>query len=538
MSDAPTPPVPDGGGGSDRGATSSRPPAGRPPEGGRFDEIRTRLADSPRYRTWVLVASLLGLFSAGFSITVLAVSVPEIADDLDAPVSLMVWVVAGAIFAYAIFGPSAGKLADMLGARRVWLASLSAVTLFAALSAIAWSGPWLVAFRVAGAAVGAAAGPSSLAMINRLYARDERARALGYWSMVAAGGPVIGVVIGGPVVEAYSWRWIFVGQVPLTLLAVAFGWLVLPVVARQRDVRFDVAGTVLLAAGSVSFLLALNRGPEDGWSSPLVLAGFVLAPVLLAGFVAVERRVASPLLPLRYLRRRNFSFSVANQFCLNFAYMGAFTITPLMLDGVLGWEAGKIGFVSIARPLVFAVAGPIAGYLTVKVGERTNGAVGGLAIGLSMVGLAMVEPSTSELLIVAALGLSGLGMGTAAPAMAAALANAVDERDLGVATAFQQMCMQIGVVVGTQVMLSVQQARSPLATDTPPDPSQLEPSVLAALADSYHWAYATGAVVAVLGIVAAGFVRNTRQGSVDPATYRLEELEVLDGEMAPASARP
>ena len=514
------------------------PTQGRPPVGGRFGPWRDRLADSPRYRGWVLVASLLGLLSAGFSITVLAVSVPEIAGDLDAPVSLMIWVVTGAIFAYAIFGPSAGKLADMLGARRVWLVSLSAVTVFAALSAVAQTGATLVALRVLGAAVGAAAGPSSLAMINRLYARHERARALGYWSMVAAGGPVIGVVIGGPVVEAFSWRWIFVGQVPLTLLAVAVGWLVLPVVPRRVGVRFDVAGTVLLAAGSVSLLVALNRGPQLGWTSPAVLAGFALCPVLLAGFVAVERRVASPLLPVRYLRDRNFAASVTNQFSLNFAYMGAFTITPLMLSGLLGWQASKIGYVSIARPLVFAIAGPIAGYLAVRVGERTNAVVGGVAIAISMLGLALVSTSSSDVLIVVALGLSGLGMGTAAPAMAASLANAVDEEDLGVATAFQQMCMQIGVVVGAQIMLSVQQASSPIDGDVPTDPSTLSPAVLDALATSYHWAYLTGAAVAGLGIVAALFVRSTRRDPVHDADRLLDELEVLDAEMAPASARP
>lgn len=530
------------GGSSDGGAATADPvaldPAQLIPDGAPCADRRRRIAASPRYRTIVLVAALLGLFSAGFSITVLAVSVPIIAEDLGAPIPLMIWVVTGPIFAYAIFGPSAGKLADMLGARRVWLVSLLAVTLFAALSAVAWSGAALVAFRVLGAAVGAAAGPSSLAMINRLYPRDERAKALGYWSMVAAGGPVIGVVLGGPVVEAFSWRWIFVGQVPLTLVAVAFGWFVLPHVARRPGVRFDVAGTVLLALGSVSFLLALNRGPQLGWTSPVVLAGFVLTPVLLAGFVAVERRVDSPLLPLRYLRERNFSFSVANQFSLNFAYMGAFSITPLMLDGVLGWEADKIGFVSIARPLVFAVAGPIAGYTTLRIGERMNAAIGGLAILLSMLGLATVVPESSELLIVAALGLSGLGMGTAAPAMAAALANSVDEGDLGVATAFAQMCSQIGVVVGTQIMLSVQQARSPLDGDVAaPDPSTLEPSVLDALAASYHWAYLVGAAVAVVGIAAALFVRSTRRPGRSDEDLRLEELEVYDSEIAPAGVQ-
>lgn len=511
------------------------------PADARFSTQRRRIAASAHYRTIVLVSALVGLFSVGFSITVLAVSVATIADDLDTTVSLMVWVVTGPIFAYALLGPSAGKLADMFGPRRVWLTSMAAVTVFAALSAVAWGGAWLVLFRVLGAAVGAAAGPSSVSMINRLYARHERARALGWWSMVAAGGPVVGVVIGGRIVEDYSWRWIFAGQVPLTLAAVALGFLVLPVLPGRRGVRFDVAGTVLLALGAVSLLLALNQGPSKGWTSPVVVAGFLATPVLLAGFVSVERRAESPLLPLRYLRERNFTFSVVNQFCLNFAYMGAFTITPLMLMSVLGWGEAKIGDLSIARPLTFAIAGPVSGALAVRVGERLNAAVGGLAIALSMLGLAAIGPDRGELAVVVALALSGLGMGMAAPAMAASLANAVDEHDLGVAAAFQQMCAQIGVVVGTQIMLSVQLAQAPPLPEVPDgdtlDPAALAPATLDALASSYHWAYLVGAGVAVLGIGAALFVRSTRRVERDEELL-LEELEVLDSGASPAPAGP
>jgi len=506
------------------------------PDTGLFAARRARLKDSPRYKWIVLTSALVGLFSVGFSITVLAVSVATIAQDLDTDRSLMTWVVIGPILAYAVFGPSAGKLADILGARRVYLVSLSLVAVFAALSAVAWSGGSLIAFRVIGATVGAAVGPSSLAMINRMFRPDERAKALGYWSMVAAGGPVIGVVVGGPVVEAYSWRWIFVGQVPLTLLALAIGAIVLPHVPRRRNVTFDVPGTVLLAIGASSLLVGLNRGPLVGWSHPAVLFAFALSPIALAGFVAVERRTENPLLPLRYIRQRNFSSPIANQFFLNFAYMGAFTITPLMLTDILGLGEARIGFLSIARPLTFAVAGPVAGYLTTRLGERPIAAFGGFAILASMLGLSTVTASSGELLVLVALALSGLGMGAAAPAMAAAIANTVDEQDLGVATAFQQMCAQIGVVVGTQIMLTVQQATTPLAPGTG---GAVPPALLADVASSYRTAYLVGALAATLGMVAAWFVRSERRrNGLTDEQLLLDELEILDRQAAPAAARP
>jgi EmrB/QacA subfamily drug resistance transporter len=457
--------------------------------------LQDRASSSERYPWVVLAASLFGLFAVGFTITVLSISIPDIARDLGTTSDVLTWVITGPILAYAVIGPIAGKLADVRGARRVYLASLVAVTVFAAFTAIAWDAASLISFRVLGAAVGAAVGPSSLAIINKLFPPHKRAQALGYWSLVAAGGPVIGVVAGGPMVEAIGWRAIFAIQVPLTLLALLVAFLILPETERRTDVKLDLAGSTLLALGVGTLLVALNRGPSMGWSSPLVLAGFALCPVFIVAFVLVERRVSHPLIPLRYFKRRNFAFPIANQFFTNFAYMGGFIITPLLLQEELGFGEAKTGFLSIARPLTFAIAGPVAGYITTRTGERLNAVVGSIFIVLSMLGLAMVGASSSDLLIVGALALSGVGMGTTAPAMAAAVANAVDESDLGVVAAAQQMMAQVGVVAGIQILQTVQAAREPAVGGI----------------DSYHAAYLVGALVAGLGVVAACFVRSYRR---------------------------
>jgi EmrB/QacA subfamily drug resistance transporter len=468
------------------------------------DRWQQRAASSDRYPWVVLTATLFGLFAVGFTITVLSISIPDIARDLTTTTDVLTWVITGPILAYAVIGPVAGKLADLRGARRIYLGSLVAVTVFSALTAVAWDAGSLIAFRVLGAAVGAAVGPASLAMINKLFPPHRRAQALGYWSLVAAGGPVVGVVAGGPLVESIGWRAIFAVQVPMTVVALVVAYLILPDTERRTDVKLDLAGSSLLALGVGSLLVALNRGPALGWSSALVVVGFVLCPVLLAVFVMVERRVSHPLIPLRYFKRPNFAFPIANQFFTNFAYMGGFIITPLLLQEELGWGEAKTGFVSIARPLTFAIAGPIAGYIATRIGERTNAIVGSTFIVLSMLGLAMVGADSTELLIVGALALSGVGMGTTAPAMAASVANAVDESDLGVVSAAQQMMAQVGVVAGIQILQTVQASREP---------------TIGGIA-SYHVAYLVGAAVAGLGVVAAFFVRSTHREQLAPARER------------------
>jgi MFS family permease len=303
---------------------------------------------------------------------------------------------------------------------------------------------------------------------------------------------VIGALIGAPVVEAFGWRWIFVAQAPLMAgccLVVAAVLPDLPVAATNGDrkPRLDGWGALTLGLGCVSLLLAVNRGPVWGWRSPGVVGGIAVAVALFVTFVNVERRVEHPLLPLAYTRRRAFTIPILSQFCTNFAYMGAFAITPLLLQNEFDRTATASTWLSIPRPLVFAIAGPIAGYLIIRVGERAAGAFGAAAITASMVALAAVDGHDGDWVIVASVALSGLGMGAASPAMATSIANAVDDADLGIAGATQQMVSQVGVAVGIQVMLAVQTGR--------------EAAVGAVSA--YGDAYLVGAALAFVGVLLA-----------------------------------
>lgn len=456
--------------------------------------VNQRVASHPRYPWLVLAVALFGLFSVGFTITILSVSIPRIAEELGSDTSTVTWVVTGPLLAFAVVGPAMGKLGDLHGHRRVYGLSMVCVSLFAALTAASWSAGALIAFRTLGAATGAAVGPASIAIINRLFPRERRVQAMGYWSMVGAGGPVIGVVAGGPIVETFGWRWIFISQVPLTLAGLLLAMLVLPETERRARASFDGGGAAVLAVGATGFLFAINRGPLWGWSNPMIVAGFVIAPISVVAFVAIERRVTNPLLPLAYVRRANFSFAIATQGFTNFAYMGGFVITPIFLESVFGYPETRVGGLMIARPLAFAIAGPLAGYVAVRVGERTSAIVGSAFVVASMLALSTVAPGTSDLVIVGALALSGIGLGCSSPALSASIANAVDERDLGVAGAFQQMMTQLGVVVGIQVMQTVAVVREASSGEV----------------GAYGEAYLVGGAVAFLGLLTSFFVRSSR----------------------------
>jgi EmrB/QacA subfamily drug resistance transporter len=494
-------------------------PHSPPPDG--FWRRGDGRGNEDRHPYVVLATALFGLFTVGFTITILAVSLNRIAGDLGSSKTTLTWVITGPMLAFGIVGPAAGKAGDLWGHKRTYVLGVGAAGLFAIGIASAWDAPSLIAFRVLSAAAGAAAGPSSMAIIYSVFPREKRVQALGWWSTVMAGGPVLGVVAGGPLVEAFGWRWIFGIQVPLTMLGVAIAALLLPETTRTAErSRFDLPGAALLAAGVTSLLLGLNRGPVLGWTSPVVVGAFALCPVLLWAFVRREQRTDSPLIRIDYFRRRNVAAPVATQFTTNFAYMGGFILTPFLLAEVFGYGETRIGLLSIARPALFAISGPLCAVVTRRVGERQAAMSGAAALVVSMLILASLGGSSSDLLVVLALGLSGIGMGISTPAMNATVANAVEPEDLGVASAASQLMAQIGTVAGIQIMQTVQVARE--AAD--------------GLAASYHEAYLVGAAVAVLGLLTSSFVRRSEAPRDDAVEdeERSREVPALVGAGVPA----
>src|SRR4051812_23295159 len=225
--------------------------------------VARRVESSDRYRWWVLWTVLAGLFSVGFTITILAVSLPRIASDLHSDTTTLTWVITGPLLAFGILGPLLGKAGDIWGQKRMFILALSLTLVFAGLTAIAWNASSLILFRVLGAGEGAATGPASMAMIMLVFPPEDRVKAMGFWSLVGAGAPVLGVVAGGPIVEHVSWRLIYIAQIPFTMLAIVAALIVLP----GRDKLRDTAGVSPKRNGGRQ-APPHSRGPARGVGTP------------------------------------------------------------------------------------------------------------------------------------------------------------------------------------------------------------------------------------------------------------------------------
>jgi MFS family permease len=500
--------------------------------------LRRRVVDraerSPRYQWWSLTALLAGLLSLNITFTVFVVALPTVKGDFHTNFSVLTWASTGPLLAFGIAAPFFGKAGDLFGHRRLYLFGLAGAMVSAVVTATASNVGVLLVGRALDGVQGAATGTASMALILQLFGREERIKALGWWTLVGAGGPVLGVTLGSPVIQYLGWRALFWGQLILLVLASLVVALLLP--SRHRahlgpgveparsapDEKswegMDWVGSWSLAGAVTAAMLVLSIGPIVGWDSTGVIVSGASSAGLIGIFVWRELTFATPLIPTRYWRRRNFIFPLGMQGFTNFAYFGGFFLFPLLMEQVYGYSISEVGFVSVARPLLFSLSSPIASYVTVRTGERRAAVVGATSVLVSMVVFATLGPSSGLGVIVLALALSGLGMGISLPAASSTMANEVAASEYGVMSAAQLMATQVGEVAGIQVVLTLQEslARHGGLQDVHHSTKLLH---------SFGVGFWVASLVAGLGVLCAAFMRPLARGaarasgtgSADPA---------------------
>ena len=406
------------------------------------------------HQRWILFAGLAGMFATNCTFTVLAVSLKHIAEELGARETTMAWVVTAPILFSAVALPVLGKAGDLYGHRRVFLLGSLAAMVLSFVTTAAWSAPSLIGLRVAASVVGAASGPSSMALIFGAYSPEERTRAMGWWAMMGAGAPALGLIAGGPMVEFMGWRMLFVVQGVFAMLALVFAWFVLVETKRQK-VRFDVWGSLLLAASTGFLMFVLGQVGELGWGSPWIWASAVLGVVFVGAFVSVERRTAEPLLPLNFFSRRNFTAPILSGAFQSGAYMGAFVLAPFLLQNEFGMNVASASLFMILRTLTLTLVCPAGGVLGSRFGHRWAAMIGTGTIACSMAVLALGTANTWIYVVGAGLVLQGMGQGLCGPSLHTAIAGAVPQENLGIATAANRLVNQVGTAFGIALLTGV-----------------------------------------------------------------------------------
>ncbi len=391
------------------------------------------------------------MFATTFPITILTVSLGSIAREFGVSETTIAWVISAPMLLSAVALPLLGKLGDLYGHRRVFLLGFGAATGTALVTALAWDPVSLIGLRTLAAVVGGATQPTSMALIFSVYAREDRVRAMGWWSMTGAAAPALGLIAGGPLVDWLGWRVVFVLQAVLSMAALGLAVLVLRETRRQR-VRFDLLGALTLAVGVGGFMFALGRVREVGLLARPVLLGTAVGVAGMLAFVQTERRAPDPLLSLDFFRDRGFTAPILSNAFMGAAYMGAFVIAPLVLLGPFGFSISVASGIMLLRTLTLTVSSPAGGWLGARIGER-GAAVVGCAVMTAALGVLAAGALREDLLLVGAgLVFQGMGHGLGLPSLSSAIAGAVPETELGIASAANRLTGQVGAALGITLL--------------------------------------------------------------------------------------
>lgn len=417
----------------------------------RRERVIARLHAAGTQPTWVLWASLAGMFATTFPITILTVSLVPIAREFGARETTMAWVISAPMLFSAVTMPLLGKLGDLYGHRRAFLCGTAASTVIAFLTAFAWDATSLIVMRTLAAVLGGATQPSAMALIFGVTEQHRRVRAMGWWSMTTATAPAVGLVAGGPLVEWLGWRIVFVMQGGFALVAFVLAALVLRETTRQR-VRFDVGGAGALALGVGGLMLALAQIRDLGPGSPLVLGALAVGITALVAFRVVETRVAAPLVPLALLADRRFAAPTISNSFMSASYMGTFFLAPFVLQKGFGFSVALTAWLLLMRTASLAVGSPIGGALGMRIGERGAAVAGAFVMTASMAVLWLGVRTGLLAAVCLGLVLQGLGHGFGLPALTSSAASAAADEDLGIASAVSRLLGTIGAAFGITLL--------------------------------------------------------------------------------------
>lgn len=389
------------------------------------------------------------MFIGALDQTIMATALPTVAGDLGNLGDLS-WVVTVYVLAAASTTPLWGKASDQLGRKRLLQAAIGCFVVGSALSGLAQSIAWLIAFRTL-QGIGAG-GMMTLAMaaVGDLVAPRDRGRYQGYIQMVFVAASLAGPLLGGLFVDSLSWRWAFYVNVPIGAIALAVCGAHLPRAPQRPKGRIDFLGAFVLAAGVVALLLATVWGGQRyGWGSVEIVSLAGAAAALLAAFIWRESRAPEPLMPLRLLQNRVFVVVSAALFIATLSLFAAIVFLPVFLQLVTGASATESGLLVLSVLIPSAVSTAASGRIMAATGRYKVFPVIGL--GLMSTGLAlfaMLGASSSRALAAAHMVVFGLGFGMVTQVLVVAMQNAADPREIGTATASANLFRALGGSVG------------------------------------------------------------------------------------------
>jgi EmrB/QacA subfamily drug resistance transporter len=408
-----------------------------------------------RKSIWTLAIVSVALFMVTLDNLVVTNALVSIREDLGASLEQLEWTVNAYTLSYAVFLLTAAALGDRLGRRAVFAAGLGIFTVSSAAAAMAPSTEALIAARAVQGLGGAVIMPLSLTLLSDAFAGENRGLALGIWSGVSGLGVALGPVVGGAVVEGFSWHWIFWLNVPIGIALVPVA-LALLTESRGPSRTLDLPGVALASSGLLGVVFGIVRAQALGWTSATVLGSMGAGVALLAAFVAWELRAPAPMLPMRFFRNRAFAATNGVSLAMFFGAFGSIFLLAQFFQVAQGYSPLEAGLRTLPWTAMPIFVAPVAGILSDRIGSRPLMAAGLSLQALALAYLALVTaPDVAYGLLVPGFVMAGSGMALVFAPSANALLSSVRPSETGQASGANNTIREVGGVLGVAVLASV-----------------------------------------------------------------------------------
>ncbi len=464
-------------------------------------------------RKWIgLLLLCMVQFMVILDIAIVNVALPSIQVDLGFSQENLQWVISAYSLIFGGFLLLGGRLADLLGRRRVFMAGLVVFSIGSLLCGLAWSETSLIVARALQGLGAATISPAALSILTTMFREGrERNIALGAWGAVGGLGAAAGVLMGGVLVEFLSWPWIFYVNVPVGVLSFIAAPILLTDSRDDRESNFDALGAIFVTSGLSVLVLAITKGQDWGWASGRTIGVFVASAVLLLAFVAQETRAEHPLMPFSIFRLQTLTAANIVMFIMGTALFSMFLMLTLYMQQVLGFSPLKTGLGYLAVAGTAIIWANVAAASVTRVGVKPTLVVGMSVMTIGLVLFSQVTPDGSYWLsLFPGFLVIGFGMPLAFVSLTIAALAGTRQAEAGLASGLINTSQQIGGAVGIAIL-------STIATSTTSDAVASGTPLRTALTDGFQNAFWAGAAITFVGVIVSLFLVRKSDFEVAPA---------------------
>jgi len=405
------------------------------------------------FKWLVLLTVIIGTFLGRLDQTIVNLALPKIITDFKITVTAAGWIATAYILANAVFVPIWGKLGDTVGRKKVYILGFSIFIFGSALAGFAWNLSSMIIFRIIQAVASSADYPTAMAILAVTFKQGkERAQALGLWSSSFAAASVFGPLIGGPMIDFFGWRSIFLLNIPVGIVGLIMAFIfVRESVSENKTVHFDWFGAITLGVALSSLVLVLDQGLSWGWFSYQSILCYLITIIFTIIFILIESKSPEPIVDLKFFKNSVFVNTLMNNFVVFMALMGAVFLVPIFVETYLGLDATQTGYIFIPMAFCMVTASAIGGSLTGKVEPRyvifTSTFVAAIGVYL----FSYLDPRSTIMDVIIPLSIMALGLGFGMAQRTSVIAAVVPAEEMGIASSVLALGRNIAGAFGIAV---------------------------------------------------------------------------------------